>query len=77
MPRPLHLIDVIHARTPHPCIGEGKSAGLDDVDGKVKTGSKPQNRAGILRDVRLKKSDSHDQPNYLREVRETLQLVAG
>ena len=36
-------------------VGEHEAARMDDVDRDAEAGAKPQDRAGVLRDVRLEK----------------------
>jgi hypothetical protein len=53
------LVEVVHSGPPKDPVGGGEAGRLDDVGGNVKAGAEPQNRSGILGDIRLEKRDLH------------------
>ena len=54
-----NLIQIVHAGAPKGTIGDRKAGRLDDVRFDTQAGAKPENRAGILGDVRLVEGDPH------------------
>jgi hypothetical protein len=59
------LVQVVHACPAERTIGHGEAGRLYDVCCDAQAGAKPQNRAGILGNVRLVKGDSHGRPRGL------------
>ena len=53
------LVEVIHACPAKGAVGDRKARRLDNVRLDAQAGAKPENRAGILRNVRLVKGDPH------------------
>ncbi len=53
----LHILPVIHTSTSQFPIIKQKTTGLDDVQRQVNAGTKPHDRACILRNIRFKKGD--------------------
>jgi len=60
MARQIQMIEIIHPRTFHVFVAKQKAARLDDVHGHGKTGAQAHERAGVLRDIGLKKRQSHE-----------------
>jgi hypothetical protein len=56
----LDPVEIVHAGTPHPAIVEGKSEGLDKIDRHAQAGGQPKNGAGILGNVGLVESKTHE-----------------
>ena len=54
-----HLIEVVHASPPKGTVGARESGRLDQMRFHTEAGAQPQNRAGILRNVRLKQCNPH------------------
>ncbi len=65
--RKLGMLEIIEGGAPERALGEGKAAGLDDVDGHVEAGAEPQKRAGVGRNVGLEERQAHR-----RKVQKTL-----
>ena len=59
MPHNLGAIEKIHARAAESCIAPKESARLDDIDRNAQTGAEPDERPGVLRDVRLEQGEAH------------------
>ena len=53
------LVEVVHSGAAEMPVRNGESGRLDNVGLDTETGAEPQNRPGVLRDVRLKKDDTH------------------
>ena len=53
------LIEVVHSGPPEAPARGGKAGRLDNVGGHVQARAEPQNRSGILGDIRLEKRDLH------------------
>ena len=53
------LVEVVHSRAAEMPVGNGKPGRFDNVCLDAETGAEPQNRPGVLRDIRLKKDDTH------------------
>lgn len=54
-----HLVEIIHSGPAEMPVGNGETGRLDDMGLDVQAGAEPQNRPGVLRDVRLKKDNTH------------------
>src|SRR6266705_6075314 len=59
MPHDLDLIQVIHAGAAEGAIGDWEASRLDNVRVHPQARAKAQDRAGVLRDVRLIERDPH------------------
>ncbi len=57
----LDMVQVVHPGAPHAAVVEGEAAGLDHVDRQPEAGGETQDRAGVLRDVRLVEGKAHGQ----------------
>jgi hypothetical protein len=55
-----NLVEIVHAGPAEGTIGDREAGRLDDVRFNSQAGAKPENRAGILGNVRLVKGDPHD-----------------
>ena len=56
-------------RRPFECfVSQGKAARLDDIDGNAKTCGQTDRRPQILRDVRLKESETHSRAFRCRDL---------
>jgi hypothetical protein len=53
------MVEIVHAGTAEGPIGYGEPGWLDDMRLDAEAGAKPQNRPGVLRNVRLIKGDPH------------------
>ena len=53
------LVEIVHAGAPEGAIGDRKAGRFDDVRFDAQAGAEPQNRAGVLGDVRLVEGDPH------------------
>ena len=53
------LVEIVHAGPAEGAIGDREAGRLNDVRFDTQAGTKPENRAGILGDVRLVKGDPH------------------
>ena len=53
------LVEIVHAGPAERAIGDREAGRLDDVRFKAQAGAEPENRAGILGNVRLVKGDLH------------------
>jgi hypothetical protein len=58
-------VDVVHAGAAESTIGHGKSARLYNVRLDAQAGAQPENRPGVLGDIRFVKRDSHGGPAFL------------
>ena len=56
------LVEIVHAGPAEGAVGDREAGRLDDVRFDPQAGAKPQNRAGILGNVRLVKGDPHGGP---------------
>lgn len=54
------MIEVVEPGPAQGAVGHVESGGRDDVDGHAETGGQTQDRAGVLRDIRLIKCKSQD-----------------
>src|SRR5439155_20036905 len=59
MTRELGRAEIVHAGATQPSVVEDEAAGLDDVDRDAEAGGEAEQRAGILRDVRLVEDEAH------------------
>ncbi len=59
MPHDVDLIEIIHARAAEGAVGDREPGGFHDMRLDAEAGAEPQNRSGILRDVRLEQGDPH------------------
>ena len=55
----LDRAEIVHAGATQPSVVEDEAAGLDDVDRDAEAGGEAEQRAGILRDVRLVEDEAH------------------
>ena len=53
------LVEIVHTGPAERTIGDGKTGRFNDVRFNPQAGTKPENRAGILGDVRLVKGNPH------------------
>jgi hypothetical protein len=61
MPHDGDLIQIIHAGAAEMPVGNRESRRLDNVGFYAETGTKPQNRSGVLRNIGLEKDDAHSE----------------
>ena len=54
---PFRGIQVIHPRAAQAAVAEDEAAGFDDLDRQIQARGEPQQRADILRDIRLKQGE--------------------
>jgi hypothetical protein len=54
-----NAVEVIHAGAAEITIGYRKARRLDDVRLHVQAGAEPENRSGVLRNVRLEQGYAH------------------
>ena len=66
MAEDFRLPAVIHGDPAQPPVIKHEAAGLYDVYRNTKTGRQTENRAGVLRDIRLVKGYTHDKGIALR-----------
>ena len=59
VPHDRHPVEIIHPGAAEGAVGHRKAGRFDDMRLDAQTGAQAQNRAGILRDVRLVKGDPH------------------
>jgi hypothetical protein len=60
------VVDVIHAGAAEGAIGHGKSTRLYNVCLDAQAGAQPENRSGVLGDIRFVKRDPHGGPGTPR-----------
>ena len=63
MPSDADKIGIIERGAAQPAVVEEKAAGLDQVDLDPKAGGKPQQGAGILRNIRLEQGEAQAPSN--------------
>ncbi|MGN6284337.1 MAG: hypothetical protein ACTHM2_04205 [Afipia sp.] len=53
------MVEIIHAGAAKMTVADREAGGFDDMGFHAEARAKPENRSGILRDVRLEKSNTH------------------
>ena len=59
MPAAGHHFQIIHSGAAHRLLVKNETAGFDNVQRHIQTGTQTQQRAGVLRNIGLKQSQTH------------------